>query len=1202
MTAPTHTTTISCTLGAWKAIHEARTASLPLPVPNTPKGWQVPIPSHSHVPLIPADSDGATPAPAHQRQDPAGSTPEVLSFDTEAEPIADGREVLALQTLPARTDTHAYLDVMRPTAIADGPSNDAPCEPPALGLSDTPPPTDSEDEWGSQDDDWHDWALASPTDTSDTEVEDEAGDWWLSLDTPDLKAAHPRYGASQIPAKPLPDFSYVMRLTPEEQLATARTYAAQTLQDRQANEDAAVVSALMDRVPTSATPAEQDMLRQCLRDNYDVFALNNSQLGHCTWVEMDIDTGDATPIAIQPYRMSRVELEALHDEVERLLAAGVIRPSCSPWCAPVIMIPKGPGKGYRCVLDYRMLNSVTKPVQWPMGHVDEQVQRLTPNPPATRRFSSMDAVSGFFQLELNERSRECTAFAVPTASRLGGQYEFCRAAQGLRSSPAYYCRAMQAVLRPLLNISVQSWVDDVAAYADNIQDHCRVLSDVFTLLRISGLRVSVDKFECYTPELTFLGHAINGTTGEIKPAAKHIANLKKYPQLRTPRQVKAFLGITGYFRCWVKDYASIARPLYNLCSPRTQWRWGDEEQSAYEQLRDALTSEPILRAPDWGRQFELSVDWARHAVAACLSQRDDQGREYVVSYASKRLTGPALNWASVDGEAFAAVFGVTRFHPFLYGTGRFILYTDHSAIKFLLTSKNLTGKLARLAMRLMQYDMEIRHRPGATNSVADGLTRLELEDCFEPPGLPAEEQLPTDPCTTGLDLCTTPSTFLASRCARPPHAVTTTSHRQHAIEIMLSDGITDSYRGVDREWLMTRYLPARPAAAAPRGVPIAPPVPPQGPEPRRVNAPMATTTAARQPANVASAPAQDVPTPTQPILPPTQPTNSPKLPTSEDDETEPPSQETAAGGDNGPRVRFDVGDRQVPAATTAAAADAKGKRYRQPNRLLQDYAPHEPTSSDDSVRCLICGEGQPANNLVLCDAPGETHGCHTDCLTPALRAVPKGKWFCPDHAAERHATATAKKVAAWRTPKPLTMATQRAKEAAVAATAVASPCAPAPEDGSLAQTTGVQRQDPTQAGPSGSQPSHAPSAPASGPVTTHHPPVDDSGSDSDYQASPADSDTYMSEVSLDPEDESGEGEDEGSDWDLEEGEIREGTWNYGTRECAVWNDRELLDFLRTKAQGTLILAPNSRVARKAQHYFWKDDHLYRTPTKTRPAS
>jgi hypothetical protein len=198
--------------------------------------------------------------------------------------------------------------------------------------------------------------------------------------------------------------------------------------------------------------------------------------------------------------------------------------------------------------------------------------------------------------------------------------------------------------------------------------------------------------------------------------------LHKIPAPSDVPRLRAFLGLANYYRRFVKNFSSIAKPLTILTGKDQPWIWSREQQHAFDTLKQRLGSAPVLRRPDVSRAFQLHTDWSAVGLGAVLTQKDQEGKEYVVAYASRSNNSAESNYSSYEGEALAAVWAIAHFRPYLYGQ-KFTLVTDHQPLKWLMESDKLTGKLARWALLLQEYDFEVVHRAGITNLDADGLSR-----------------------------------------------------------------------------------------------------------------------------------------------------------------------------------------------------------------------------------------------------------------------------------------------------------------------------------------------------------------------------------------------------------------------------------------------------------------------------------------------
>ena len=865
---------------------------------------------------------------------------------------------------------------------------------------------------------------------SDENLDDESnslssGDWLPSYTVSMAKAGNDNgvatAAAAATQAPEIPDFRYVMKLSPEEHLEIALDFA-ERYRAEAPPPDPKLRAELLATIPDNLPEADKAVIADVLLKNIDRFALDGMQMGYCRWFELKIDVGNAKPEAHKQYRMSRAEHEALCKTVKDMVKQGVLEPSTSPWSFPVMMVEKpskpGEAKAYRMVIDLRRLNALTKPLHWNLERAEDMINRLAePTGQGVRYYGSMDAVAGFWQVGIEEASRQYVAFNVPGL----GHFQHARLAQGLSQSPAVFNQTVYWALRPMLNKGVEAYVDDVAVAGSSARELADIWNRLLCCLRLANLKVSVKKFVPITTRLTWFGHDIDGERKVITPAAKARERIAKYLKLDTPKQVRAFLGLTGFWRRFVSNYAGVARPLYRLTSPRALWTWGDEEQAAFDELKERITSEPVLRAPDFTKPFLLFTDWAKHAVAACLAQKNDDGTVYAVGYWSKHLPAAATSWASVDGEAAALVYAVRHFHWALHGRP-FTVISDAKALNTLMTSRTLSAKLTRYASHLQGYTFTIEHRTSAQNGAADGLSRLEAEtggmattdlerpaseEMRELMGTTLQPELAAQAVQVNfnqgqLELYHTSEGELEASTDLQAEAfdVDTASHEGYQ-ELWRPWTVEETYRrmeendgDLDRDVNLAWGAGVQPqifmfgvSQANTRRVEIythdlhtddmdwytrAGPGSAEATEAwRRARAPGgAAASGDRWTTAGAAAPVQ-----TTGWLGPDSPELIP--------------------------IRASAGPRGAPQGT---------RRVVQRPRRFEDGAnlegspdstePRDP-SEDDSIRCNGCGLGQPEDNLVLCDYPGCGVGYHTTCMEPPLRDVPKGDWFCPMHSSTR---------------------------------------------------------------------------------------------------------------------------------------------------------------------------------------------------------
>jgi predicted aspartyl protease len=453
--------------------------------------------------------------------------------------------------------------------------------------------------------------------------------------------------------------------------------------------------------------------RDLFRLHADVFATSTEELGRCTIGVHTIDTGDAKPIKQKAYRCSQPENDFLERTITELEQQGIVEPSQSAWASPVVVVPKKDG-GKRICVDLRKVNMATRGDSFPMPNAEDLIDDLE----SAKVFSTLDLLSGFHQIAMEPGDKEKTAFITKK-----GLYQFTRMPFGLKNAPATFQRIMEAILVGLP--FVKCFIDDIIIYSCSFKEHMRHLDIVFTRLRNVNMKVKAKKCYFAMKEVKYLGHII--TADGIKPNDERVEVIHNMQQPVTLTEVRSFLGVTGYYRKFIKNYAAIAEPLTNLTRhsvASVRAAWGEEHTAAFDKLRLALTEEPILTRPDLSRPFILTTDWQPTSIAGILSQKNDAGLEQVIAYGSKKLSGPEANWSATEGECWAAVYFTKKWRHFLLN-GKFTLITDHAALKYIMTATDSSSKWQRWALKIRAFDFDVKHRPGKENVNADGLSRLQ---------------------------------------------------------------------------------------------------------------------------------------------------------------------------------------------------------------------------------------------------------------------------------------------------------------------------------------------------------------------------------------------------------------------------------------------------------------------------------------------
>ncbi|GKA33275.1 putative reverse transcriptase domain-containing protein [Tanacetum coccineum] len=412
-----------------------------------------------------------------------------------------------------------------------------------------------------------------------------------------------------------------------------------------------------------------------VRDFPEIFPEDLPGLPLVRQVEFQIDLiPGAAPVARAPYRLALSEMQELSNQLQELADRCFIRPSTSPYGAPVLFVKKKDGS-FRMCIDYQELNKLTIKNRYPLPRIDDLFDQLQ----GSSIYSKIDLRSGYHQLRVRDEYIPKTAFRTRY-----GHYEFQVMPFGLTNAPVVFMDLMNRVCKPYLDKFVIVFIDDILIYSRNKEEHADHLRIILELLRKEKLYAKFSKCDFWIRIVQFLGHLIDNQGLHVDPAK--IEAVKNWASPTTPTEIRQFLGLIGYYRRFIKDFSKIAKFLTELIQKNKKYIWGEKQESAFQLLKQKLCEAPILALPEGNNDFVVYCDASLQGLGAVLMQR-----EKVIAYASRQLKPHEENYTTHDLELGAVVFALKIWRHYLYGT-KGTMFTDHKSLQHILDQKELNMK------------------------------------------------------------------------------------------------------------------------------------------------------------------------------------------------------------------------------------------------------------------------------------------------------------------------------------------------------------------------------------------------------------------------------------------------------------------------------------------------------------------------------
>jgi len=460
----------------------------------------------------------------------------------------------------------------------------------------------------------------------------------------------------------------------------------------------------------------QTTVSHILNEFNEVFDDNLGELKGFT-AKLQVDP-QARPVFCKPRQVPLMMKQKIDIELTRLERDGIIQPvQFSNWAAPVVPVVK-PDGSLRLCGDYKItINKAVLTETYPLPKIDELFSVLS----GGKSFSKLDLSHAYLQIKLDDSSKE-----LVTINTHKGLYQYNRLPFGVSSAPAIFQRAIENLLQGLPKVCV--YIDDILVTGETEQEHLENLTAVLKRLKDAGMRLKKDKCKFLISEVEYLGHVINAQG--LKPSGSKITAITDAPVPSNVTELKSFLGLVNYYGKFLPNLATQLCPLYQLLNKKTRWSWGQPQNDAFNKVKDAVKSASLLVHFDSSLPLILSCDASPYGVGAILSHQMPDQTEKPIAFASRTLAPAEKNYSQLDKETLAILFGVKKFHTYLYGR-RFVIQTDHKPITYLLDSAKpvptmASPRMQRWALTLSGYNYTIMFRKGTEQAHADALSRLPL--------------------------------------------------------------------------------------------------------------------------------------------------------------------------------------------------------------------------------------------------------------------------------------------------------------------------------------------------------------------------------------------------------------------------------------------------------------------------------------------
>ena len=461
------------------------------------------------------------------------------------------------------------------------------------------------------------------------------------------------------------------------------------------------------------TPAQQAQVDSLLDRFSDVFATEQDEVGRIPGITHHIELRTAKPIYTKARRRPQHVNDTIREIVRDLLKRGYIRKSKSPYSSQALLAHKTNGDP-RLVIDYRPLNNETVDDKHPMPHIRSVIDRTR----GSRFFTSLDIAWGYWHVALDPQSVSCTAFSTED-----GHFEWLVMPFGLKNAPATYQRAIRLILGESAFKFAMNYLDDILLYDSRFADHLQHIEEILIKLRAFNIKLRRPKCRFASPEAEYLGMVICNDT--VRPKESYLEAVSRFAEPKSKKEIQRFLGLCNWVREFIYGFTELAAPLTAMTGARSANRpLQPVERQAFNALKQALLSAPVLTIFDPEKEVELHCDASDIGIGAILAQRSATREPQVVAYHSRKLSDQQQRWPTQDKEGYAVVDSIKQFDPYL--SRPFKVFTDHSSLQWLQCKEQLPARIHRWFIRISPYSFTIHHKKGTLNQAADALSRAPV--------------------------------------------------------------------------------------------------------------------------------------------------------------------------------------------------------------------------------------------------------------------------------------------------------------------------------------------------------------------------------------------------------------------------------------------------------------------------------------------